>query len=130
MSRRPVPQPADEIRSGARRRAFRRGVLGESVAAWYLRAKGYRILAWRYRTAAGEIDIVARRGSLLAFVEVKTRTVLAGDVDPVTARSGRRIEAAADVYITRNPSLAGLDQRFDLLLVSPWRWPRHLEGFL
>lgn len=125
-----APERPDGTASTARRRAFRRGLAGEAVAAWYLRLKGYRILAWRYRTAAGEIDLVARRGRTLVFVEVKARSGLAGAEDPVTAESGRRIAAAADVYLARNPRLAVLDQRFDLLVVAPWRWPRHEEGRL
>lgn len=112
--------------SPARRAGYRRGLLAETVAAWMLRLKGYRILAHRYRTPAGEIDLIARRGTTLAFVEVKARPSVDAGLEAIAAEGYRRIEAAADLFLTRHPRLNGLVQRFDLIVVTPWRLPVHV----
>lgn len=109
-------------------RAYRLGLAAETLAAWALRLKGYRILAARYRTAAGEIDLVARRGPVLAFVEVKARATAGRALEAVDPRTQTRIARAADVYLARHPTLATLDRRFDIVVVAPRRWPRHLPG--
>jgi len=110
-----------------RRRAWRYGWLGETLCAGVLLAKGYRVLARRWRTAAGEIDLIARRRRVLAFVEVKARREAATAIAAVGPRQRRRIERAAGAFVGRRPELAGLDWRFDVMLVTPWGWPRHLR---
>ncbi|WP_026785039.1 YraN family protein [Pleomorphomonas koreensis] len=114
--------------SADRRAREARGRVAEAMAAWALRLKGYRILAARYRTPLGEIDLVARRGGVVAFVEVKARATLDAGLEAVDAGGWRRIEAAADLYLARHPQLAGLTLRFDLMVISPRRWPRHVEN--
>ena len=109
-----------------RRRAWRRGRLAESAAALLLRLKGFRILARGFRVPVGEIDIVARRGRLLAFVEVKARESAPAAADALTPRQRRRILKAADWFLARHPELASCDLRFDLVLLAPWRMPRHI----
>jgi len=111
-----------------RRRAFLWGLSAESVAAWFLRLRGYRILARRYRTPAGEADIVARRGSRLVFVEVKARATLATALEAITPRQQRRVAAAARSWIARHPGDAALCLRFDAIFVTPARWPLHIEN--
>ncbi len=111
----------------ARRRSERSGRYAEWVAALMLQLKGYRILARRYRAKSGEIDLIARRGRVIAFVEVKTRARLDHALDAVTARARRRIERAADMFIARNPRLAECDMRYDIVAMAPWRF-RHLRG--
>lgn|SRR5690554_882844 len=111
-----------------RRAAYGLGHRGERLAAWALRLKGFRILARRYRTPAGEIDLIARRGDLVAIVEVKARPTLAGAMDAVTPYALRRIEAAADLWLSRQPDHARLSLRFDLVAVLPRRWPVHVTG--
>jgi putative endonuclease len=91
-----------------------------------LRLKGYRILARRLRLAAGEIDIVAARGRTVAFVEVKARADLASARDSVGPRQRRRLLNAAALFVARYPRHAGADLRFDLMLVAPGAWPRHV----
>ena len=113
--------------SDERRRAESLGLSAESRAAWMLRLKLHTVLARRYRCAAGEIDLVVRRGRTLVFVEVKARDTLAAAIDAVTPRARARILAAADVFVARHPALADLDRRFDLVAVLPGRWPRHLR---
>ncbi len=109
----------------ARRRAERFGRWAEGLCALALRATGWRILARRLRTPAGEIDIVARRGRVIAFVEVKARRDSPFSAAP-DARQRRRIARAAALFVARNPALAGCDLRFDLMVVRPWRLPRRL----
>lgn len=112
----------------ARRRAERRGRWSEWTAALYLMLKGYRILAMRYRVRAGEVDIIARRGELVAFVEVKARRDLMAAVDAVTFASQDRIRAAGDHWLARQPDVARLSLRYDIVAITPWKLPRHYEG--
>jgi putative endonuclease len=106
--------------------AFQSGVSAELRASAYLLAKGYRILARRFRTPHGEIDIVARRRNLVAFVEVKTRASLDEAAYAVTPRQQARIIAAAQAWLTAHPEQAEFELRFDAVLIAPRRLPRHL----
>jgi len=115
-----------DIGSAARVAAFRTGISAESRAAAYLMAKGYRILAKRFRTPYGEIDLVARRRGLIAFVEVKARASLDEAAYAVTPRQQQRIIAAAQAWMMAHPEHADFDQRFDAILIAPRRLPRHL----
>lgn len=110
----------------ARRRALGRGRRAEALCAWWLRLQGYRILARNYRTPVGEIDILARRGDTLAVVEVKARASLTAAGEALSARQRRRIARAAACYVAARPASAALGLRFDVMLVAPWRPPRHL----
>ncbi len=112
----------------SRRRAFRKGHRGEWIAAVALMLKGYRIVARRYRTKLGEIDLIARRGDLVAMVEVKARPSLIEAMEAVSYTAEHRIEAAADMWLSRQPDFARLSVRFDLVAVLPWRWPVHVEN--
>ncbi len=109
-----------------RRKAYGRGQRAETLAAWWLRLKGYRILARGFRVGAGEIDLIARRGRLLALVEVKARPSLDQAAAAILPRQRERIARAAEVFLQRHPGLAGLSLRFDVVLLAPGRWPRHL----
>ena len=113
-------------RSAARFRAYRRGHRGEWIASLALMAKGYRIVARRYRTRLGEIDLIARRGDLVLIVEVKARPTLLMAMEALGTASARRIEAAADLWLARQPDHHRLSLRFDLVAVLPRRWPVHV----
>ena len=110
-----------------RRRAQRRGHLAEWKAAIALICKGYRILALRHKTKLGEIDLIARKGDLIAIVEVKARPTLAEAVDSVSESSKRRIHNAADLWLGKQRDGARLSIRFDIIAVCPWQWPKHIE---
>ncbi|MGP2491502.1 YraN family protein [Mesorhizobium sp. PUT5] len=111
-----------------RRKSYRRGHRGEWLAALALTAKGYRILARRYRTKLGEIDLIARRGDLVLMVEVKARRSLVEAMEAIGRESERRIEGAADIWLSRQPDYGRLSVRFDMVAVLPWRWPVHVEN--
>ena len=106
--------------------AFQTGLSAETRAAAFLMAKGYRILARRFRTPYGEIDLVARRRNLLAFIEVKARASLDEAAYAVTPRQQRRIIDATQVWLMAHPEHAEFDLRFDAMLIAPRRLPRHL----
>lgn len=108
--------------------AFRTGLSAESKAAAYLMMKGFRIVARRWRCPAGEIDIVARRGKLLVFVEVKARGRLDDAAYSVTERQQRRIANAAGAWLANHPDDAQCDMRFDAILVAPRRLPQHITA--
>ncbi len=110
-----------------RQLAWRRGRRGEALALFALRLAGYRILARDHRAAPGEIDIVARRGRVLIFVEVKTRADFDRAAEALLARQRRRIARAAEGYLAARPELQVCHCRFDVMLIAPWRWPRHIR---
>jgi putative endonuclease len=109
-----------------RQRAQRRGRLAESLCRWHLRLRGWRIVAADWRCPSGEIDILARRGGVLAIIEVKARGDLASAADALMPRQRRRIARAASAFLVTRPDLAELALRFDVMLVAPLRPPRHL----
>jgi len=120
---RPVVAPRPE-----RQVAFRTGISAESRAAMLLVAKGFRILARRWKSPVGEIDIIARRRGLLIFVEVKARETLDEAAWSVTERQQARIIAAAEAWLAQNPDPRIRDIRLDVMLVAPGHVPRHIQA--
>lgn len=112
----------------SRQHAERRGHKGETLAVWWLRLKGYRILARRYKTKLGEVDIIARRRDVVAMVEVKARSTLLEAMDAVDYSSMRRIEAAGDLWLARQRDFARLNIRYDLIAILPRKLPVHVES--
>lgn len=127
MSTREQRRPVD---IAARRARLRSGRLAELLATAVLMAKGYRILGRNVRTRAGEIDIIAVRGRRLAFVEVKRRTDNDAAEAAVSGRQANRIRNAADYWLAHRPRYQAHEQGFDLMLLVPRRWPRHIENGL
>jgi putative endonuclease len=121
------PKPQKEA-DPERQAAFRTGLSAESRAAALLVAKGFRILSRRWKSPVGEIDIVARRRSLLVFVEVKARHNLDEAAESVTPRQRQRIAAAAEAWLATYPDDSIKDIRFDAILVAPGKIPRHITG--
>lgn len=106
-----------------------KGRRGEALAAWYLRVKGWRILAQRVKTPRGEIDLIARRGGVLAFIEVKWRASAAELDFAIDEYRMRRVAAAAEAVAHRYAK-TGEVQRIDVLLLAPGRFPRHMANAL
>ena len=110
-----------------RRQAERRGRGAETLACWYLRFKGWRILARRARVPGGEVDIVARRGRTLAFIEVKARGTEQAAAFALDRYRLRRVAVAAE-RLSRRYMRDGDDVRIDALFVVPGKLPRHLAN--
>jgi putative endonuclease len=111
--------------------AHRKGLLAEEIAVWYLRLLGWRILERRFVTGrgsqAGEVDIVARRGKLIAFIEVKARKDVGEAAQAILPRQQVRIARGAEAYLARHPECAELAVRFDAVLVGGLGSVAHLE---
>ena len=112
-----------------RRGAERRGRRAELYAAIWLRLKGYKVLEARFRCRAGEIDLIAKRGQVLAFVEVKQRPTEALAMSAVPQRNWRRIAMAAEIWASRQPIYGALDWRYDLVAIGPRSFPKHYRDF-
>src|ERR1043165_943140 len=115
----PTPAPERQV-------AFKFGLSAESRPAAYLIAKGHRIVARRWRSPVGEIDIVARRRRTLIFVEVKARERLDDAAEGGISRQQRRIIAAAEAWLAAHPDEINCDIRFDVVLAAPKSTPRHI----
>ncbi len=113
-----------------RQRAERQGRRGEGWAALWLSCQGWQILARRARTPLGEIDLVARRGRILAFIEVKWRNSPEDALAAFHPRQQERLLRAAALWRARRSDLVHHATRFDLICLAPGRWPRHLRGVL
>ncbi|MEG9862312.1 MAG: YraN family protein [Parvularculales bacterium] len=111
--------------SDRHQRAFLSGKRAERIAALWLTLKGYHVLARRHKTPVGEIDLIARRGRILTFVEVKYRATREQALEAITSHQQKRIARAAAYYIGGHPRLAHLAERFDAILVTPARLPHH-----
>lgn len=120
------PSPA-KPKNNRRLAAELSGRRGETLAAWYLRLKGYRIVETRVKTPVGEIDLVARRLGVTVFVEVKARGGRQSQAEALGAVNTRRIVRAAEYYVARRPALAATALRFDVIFLAPGSWPRHLK---
>lgn len=114
-------------KSSQRIQAERKGRWAEKVSRLFLRLKGYRILASRYKTPVGEIDIIAKRRNILAVIEVKARTSQETALESIRKKQQHRIHQATTWFLTRNPKLSDLQVRFDIILVLPLRW-NHLQN--
>lgn len=107
--------------------SHRTGLVAEALCRLALRLKFYRIVAARYRSPLGEIDIVAARGRTLALIEVKARPSARDAIEAVTPRQRKRLERATMDFLARHPHFRQHDARFDVMLVTPRRWPMHIR---
>ncbi len=108
-----------------RQKAEARGRRAETIAAWWLRLQGWRIVGERVRNPRGEVDLIARRGRVVAFIEVKARVKEANLATAIDAYRLRRVAAAAESLLPKYGKGAD-EMRIDVILVAPWRMPRHL----
>lgn len=112
-----------------RRSAERRGRVAELAAAAFYAARGYAVLARRFKSAGGEVDIVARRGDTLAFVEVKLRRDLDEAIAAVRPAARRRIERAGRAFLALRPDVADCAVRYDVFAVAGWRVRRVADAW-
>ena len=112
----------------ARKDTYRSGLAAEIIAALYLFFKGYRLLAWRYKTPQGEIDLVASRKGVLVFVEVKERPTLDGGLFAISPHMKSRITAAARAYLAYHRDFEAAPMRFDVIAISLPFSIRHLDN--
>ena len=122
------PSPSKPKNKASEFRKFAEGAgrRGEFWAAWFLRLQLYRIIATRVKTPVGEIDLIARRGSLTVFVEVKSRSFSHQEAEALGAVNRRRIVRAAQLWLGRHADLAEGPVRFDVIFLAPFAWPRHI----
>ena len=123
-----MPPSPSKPKSLRRLEAESFGRRGEDIAAWYLRGKLYRIVARRYKTPVGEIDLIVRRRGVTVFVEVKTRQRREDELDALLHVNKRRLVRAAQFFLTRNPALFEQPMRFDVIFLAPLSWPRHVKN--
>ena len=111
----------------SRQKAERRGRSAENIACWYLRLHGWRIMARRARVPGGEVDIVAKRGRTLAFVEVKARATDHYAAFALDEWGLKRVAVAAERLMPRY--MEGVDEvRIDAIFIVPFRWPKHMPN--
>ncbi len=106
--------------------AYRLGHRAEWIAALALMVKGFRPVALRYGGKGGEIDLIAKRGKLIIFVEVKARATYLAGLEAVSAEKQRLMSRTVQRWLGANPWAGSSALRADLVIVVPWRWPRHV----
>lgn len=111
-----------------RRASLRRGQRAEWAAAALLTLKGYRILGRQCRTRGGEIDLIAVRGSVIVFVEVKHRRALEDAACAISHTQSQRLRRAADLWLAKRPRYHALGCRFDAVFVARGGWPVHIPS--
>ena len=114
--------------STRRQKAERRGRLAEYSAWLALSLNGWAVIDRRVRTPVGEIDLIARRWNRLAFIEVKYRASHEMALSAVSPAQSHRFLRAGALWLTRHPDLADHARQYDLMAVSPWRWPKRIEN--
>ena len=120
------PTGASPVRRARGAAARASGRWSEVVAALWLTAKGWRVLGFRLKTPQGEIDLLARKGRVLAVVEVKARTDLASALEAVSPTQLERLRRAGESLAARRRDLATLSVRLDIVALAPGRFPRHI----
>jgi putative endonuclease len=105
-----------------------KGLFGEIVAVCLLKIKGYKILARRYRTICGEIDIIVQKGDTIAFIEVKSRKSVDKCYDAIKNKQLQRIRRASEIFMSRRRDLSKNFSRYDVILIADWKFPLHIEN--
>ncbi len=124
-----MPKPYASRAKNTKQRAYRRGILAEYAAMVLLAAKGYKLLARRFKTPFGEVDIICKRRKELIFIEVKAYRG-ARDLSMISPRQQHRWQQAAAYYLAKHPNFGNLTVRFDGVLVRGSLWPRHVLNIL
>lgn len=109
-----------------KRTNHRNGILAEYIALLWLTLKGYRLVALRYKTPLGEVDLIVRRGRTLAFIEVKARANTRDAAEAIHAKNQSRVMQAAQIFLMNHPAYADYQVRFDAVLITWYKRPQHL----
>ncbi|MDR1334023.1 MAG: YraN family protein [Holosporaceae bacterium] len=107
-----------------------KGIFGEFLAVCWLIIKGYTIVARRYKTVCGEIDIIAKKSNIIAFIEVKSRKSEDKCYNAITNKQLQRIRRTSEIFMHKNPQFFNCFSRYDVILIANWRLPIHLENIL
>ena len=108
--------------------AYKRGIRREILAGLYLTLTGWRVLAWRWKCPLGEIDLVAKKGKVITFIEVKARQNEQSALDSITAHQWRRVLNAADIFMSQQRQYADCSWRFDAIIIVPRKWPKRFKN--
>lgn len=115
-------------KSNSRLKAYRSGYWAETIACIFLLLKGYRILAHRYRSPVGEVDLIAKRRAVIVAIEVKYRKTITIAAESISPHQKRRIQKGLLFFLSQNPDLFWRDIRFDAMLVSQKGLPHHIKN--
>src|ERR1035437_2664063 len=107
---------------------YQKGLLAEFKAKSYLRFRGYHILEERFKTTVGEIDLIAKNGNTVVFVEVKLRKTMEAAAEAIHAKNQSRVRNAAELYLQKHPEYTECELRFDALVMAPGAWPQHIPN--
>lgn len=110
--------------------SYKFGIFAEKIAIIFLRLKFYQIIAWRCKTNAGEIDIIAKKSRIIVFIEVKARKKRSSVEEVLRTRQINRMRYAAEIFIAKNPKFHHYDRRFDFIEVGRFLWPKHHRNFI
>jgi putative endonuclease len=105
-----------------------KGLQAEALAKLYLQLKGYSVLEYRFKTTLGEIDLIVKKGDVVAFVEVKLRKTEDAAAEAVHVKNQSRVRNAAELYLQKHPEYNECELRFDALVMARGAWPRHIEN--
>ena len=112
-----------------KKKTYQFGILSEKISILFLRLKGYQILAWRYKTYFGEIDIIAKRGRVIAIIEVKARRYETTFEEVLRPNQIQRVKKATEFFLSKNQKFQNHLIRFDFIAVNKFLLPRHYQNF-
>lgn len=108
--------------------SYDKGLFAEAFAKNYFYMKGYSLLAERFKTPQGEIDLILKKKNAVVFVEVKLRKTIDEAKEAIHSHNQQRVRAAAELYLQKNPKYNNCELRFDALALAPYTWPCHIEN--
>lgn len=110
------------------KKAYNFGIFAEKIVLLYLFLKGYKILFWRYKTYFGEIDIIAKKGKMLAIIEVKARKSKAQIDEILSPKQISRIKNAVEFFLVKKPEFRSYIIRFDFVFVGKFFTIKHYQN--
>jgi putative endonuclease len=111
-------------------KSYQFGLFAEKIAIFFLRLKGYKILAWRFKNRFGEIDIVAKKSRIIVIIEVKARKSKIIIEEVLRPKQIERVKKSAEFFISQNPQFQNYDLRFDFIEINRFFFPKHYQNFI